>query len=136
MQRRAYLHSIPAVVLALLLILAACKKSPIEHDKLLQGTYLLETRYGGCDSKNVVSDQLVLHAGGELEQHSILKAGPYDSARQHWKYIPEDSVSLNDWFDFTDNPTGKPERAVLLVDFEQPTTILVNPDSPCVYVKQ
>ena len=59
----------------------------------------------------------------------------YDAADQHWSYVPDHSVSLNDWLDLTDNPSGKAGAAVLLIENEPPV-ILVNPDSDCVYVKQ
>jgi len=123
-----------------LLICCSCNKDGHESDelnrRLLVGTFQLQIR-SSCLDRGLLSDELVLHADGRLDQHTVFKSGKrYDASDQHWSYLPGDSVSLQKWMDFTDNPTGKPGGAVLLVKLGNPQLILVNPDSDCVYVKQ
>jgi hypothetical protein len=124
------------VIIVAFLIACSAKKSDEVSRSLLVGRFQLQIR-SACSSKGLMSDELVLHADGRLEQHTHMNNGnKYDAADQHWSYVPDHSVSLNDWLDLTDNPSGKAGAAVLLIELNEPPVILVNPDSDCVYVKQ
>ena len=119
--------------------LLCCSHARIEsnHEQtLLTGTFRLQIR-SSCVNRGLQKDELILHGDGRLEQHSVLASGKrYDSTNGSWSYFPQNSVSLQNWMDFTDNPSRKPTSAVLLANFGNPPSILVNPDSDCVYVKQ
>ena len=85
-------------------------------------------------SRAVLSDRMILHSDGRMEQHAIYGAGKhYDAVDEHWDILTERSVFLDRWLDLTDNPTGKPTPAGLSVEFTRPPLILVNPDSNCFY---
>ncbi len=127
-------------VCALAIALTSCygcsSKQTVESTRAaLVGAWHLQIG-SSCSARSVISDELVLHSDGRLEQHSTYDSGKrYDAADQHWDIVTEKSVSLKNWLDLTDNPTGKPTLAVLFVELTHPAIILVNPDSNCFYKK-
>jgi len=118
--------------------LCACSsnQNQVLSRNTLAGTWQLRIGSSGS-SRGVISDRLVLYSDGRLEQHAVYGSGKrYDALDQHWDIEPDKSVSLRNWLDLTDNPTGKPTFAVLLVETKHPPTILVNTDSNCFYLKE
>jgi len=118
--------------------LCACSsnQNQVLSRNTLVGTWQLQIG-SSCSSRGVISDQLIFYSDGRLEQHAVYGSGKrYDALDQRWDVIPEKSVSLRNWLDLTDNPTGKPTFAVLSVEIRRPPTILVNPDSNCFYIKE
>ena len=124
-----------AVIVAYLCACSSNRNQALSRNTLA-GTWQL--RIGSsCSSRGVISDRLILYSDGRLEQHAIYGSEKrYDALDQHWDVMPDKSVSLRNWLDLTDNPTGKPTFAVLLVETKDPPTILVNPDSDCFYLKE
>jgi hypothetical protein len=128
-------------VCTLTIALAGCwgcwsKQSHTSSRSALIGTWRLQIG-SSCSSKGVIRDELVLHSDGRLEQHATYGSGKqYDAVDQHWDIVTEKSVSLSNWLDLTDNPTGKPTFAVLSVELTHPAIILVNADSNCFYIKK
>ena len=123
-----------ATLACISLVFCGCSSRQAKPDRsALAGTWNL--RIGSsCSSRAVLSDRLILHSDGRMEQHAIYGAGKhYDAVDEHWDILTERSVFLDRWLDLTDNPTGKPTPAGLSVEFTRPPLILVNPDSNCCY---
>jgi hypothetical protein len=113
-----------------------CRSKPNSEEarKLLAGKWRLESRHD-CNHWGIDSDILILHADGRMEQHlKLLNGKSYDSVQEHWEYIPDDSISLDQRLTVT-NPqyAGIPESEVLIVEFSEPPAIVLNPDQDCVY---
>ncbi len=142
----ARLNFAPILLLAstsfLLLFMAACKRQVIrgEHPSELVGTWELVWGHD-CRDYGLKSDTLVLHPDGTLEQHVIAKdARRWDSVGERWKYIGDNAVSFDVRRNFFTSQTydkliGLPEGEVLIVHFETPPVILLDPDSDCFYKK-
>lgn len=136
MLRKLACFCVMLIVLGLLICCSPSRNDSNNERAVLAGTFRLQIR-SSCANKGLRGDELILHEDGRLEQHSVLASGKrYDTTNEKWSYIAQDSVSLQKWMDFTDNPSGKPIGAVLLVNFGKPPSILVSPDSDCLYVKQ
>jgi hypothetical protein len=95
----------------------------------------------------LASDTLTLGSDGTFEQHVVLKDGRhFDATAQHWSYDPSpDSghIALDKRLEFftpehtsTQVGHGVSTFEVLLVDVRSSEpTILLHPDSDCVYDK-
>jgi hypothetical protein len=123
-----------------------------ERSRELQGTWELMIRHD-CQDYPIRSDTLVLHPDGTFDQQTIMKDGrSLNSNGQRWAYMDKNSISLNKrraWDNASDPEMprtssgrstgapveGIPEFEVLIVQFESPPVILINPDSDCLYVK-
>ncbi len=122
--------------IALLFSTASCRKTPnpAEAHKLLTGKWRLVVKtdyvHWGIDS-----DTLILHADGRMEQHLELLTGKkYDSVQERWEYLPDRSISLDRRLTVTDPQyAGVPQLEVLIVEFNQPPVILLNPHQNCFY---
>ena len=118
--------------------LCACSsnQNQVLSRNTLAGTWQLRIGSSGS-SRGVISDRLVLYSDGRLEQHAVYGSG---NATMPLTNIGMSNLTnrylLRNWLDLTDNPTGKPTFAVLLVETKHPPTILVNPDRNCFYLKE
>jgi hypothetical protein len=106
-----------------------------------------------CQGYPVRSDTMVLNSDGTFDQYTIAKDGRHlDSRGQHWSYMEEGKISFDkrrDWdahwisslgssnpqTSAVNNPEGVTELQVLIVQFGSPPTILINPNSDCLYIK-
>jgi len=125
------------LALALLLLgLNACKKtpSPEQAHRLLVGKWKLVVR-SDCEHWGVESDTLILHYDGTMEQHlRLLNGRKYDSAREHWEYLPDHSISLDRRLTVSDpQNAGIPQLQVLILEFSDPPAIVLNPSENCFY---
>ena len=95
-----------------------------------------------CKGYHLKSDNLVLHADGTFDQFVLAQDGRrFDSRGQHWRFLPPNSIELSKRRNFftTQNYkdlVGVPEFEVLIVKFDDPSAILLHPDSDCFYTKQ
>ena len=72
-----------------------------------------------------------------MEQHLKLKDGrEFQSASEHWSYIPRSNVGLESrWTFYANTQTPTKESESLVVEWSKPPVILINPDSNCFYMK-
>jgi hypothetical protein len=125
-----------ALSMALLFSTAGCRKPPNPEDahRVLTGKWRLIVKTD-CAHWGVASDILILHPDGRMEQHlKLLNGKKYDSAQEHWEYLPDHSISLDRRLTVTDPQyAGTPQLEVLIVEFSQPPVILLNPHQNCFY---
>ena len=94
-----------------------------------------------CRGYGLKSDVLLLRPDGTFDQVVVANDGrEFRQLGQRWEFEPPDSVVFDRRRDFfTDQRykelVGVPERESLIVKFESPPTILINPDSDCLYTK-
>ena len=116
-----------------------------EHPRELVGTWKLSIR-SSCSEYGLTSDNLILRLDGTFDQHVILKDGRrLDALMQRWRYEPGSDyahLTLDKRLEFftpehfsTRMGEGVSTFEVLLVDVRSEPTILLNPDSDCVYGK-
>jgi hypothetical protein len=122
------------LAITLLLSTASCRKTPNpeEAHKLLTGKWQLVVK-SDCAHWDIDSDTLILHADGRMQQHlKLLNGKEYDSAQERWEYLADRSISLDRRLTVT-NPqyAGVPQLEVLIVEFNQPPVILLNPHQNC-----
>jgi len=126
-----------SVALALLLLgLSACRKtpSPERANQLLTGKWRLVIK-SDCENWGVESDTLILHSDGRMEQHlRLLNGKKYDSVKERWEYLPDNSISLDQRLTVSDpQNAGIPQLQVLILEFSDPPAIVLNPSENCFY---
>jgi hypothetical protein len=95
----------------------------------------------------------VLNSDGTFDQYTLAKDGRHiDSRGQHWSYMAQDAIALDKrrgwdahWSSSpgssdprnsaVNNPEGVTELQVLILQFGFPSSILINPNSDCLYIK-
>ena len=116
-----------------------------DHPPELVGTYHLVLG-SSCSDYGVRSDTLILHPDGTFEQHVVGKSDNHiDSSFQHWRYNAAGGsghITLDKRLEFfvpersqSATSSGVPTFEDLIVDAKPDPTIVVNPDSDCVYTK-
>jgi hypothetical protein len=85
----------------------------------------------------VASDELILNSDGTFDQHLRLTNGQtYNSTANRWSFAPAHNISLDSRWNFpADRATPVRESESLIVEFTQPPSILIDPDSNCFYSK-
>ncbi|MCU1285652.1 MAG: hypothetical protein JWO13_2002 [Acidobacteriales bacterium] len=131
-----------AGVLAILSTVA-CRRSPATASDA-RGTLVgrWELKMGSdCSDYDIQSDILVLHSDGTFEQHVVSSSGAhYDATNEHWSYVPDNAVSFDARRNFFSRQQPNLQAGVsihetLIVEFGDPSVILLNPDSNCFYRK-
>lgn len=129
--------------IALILVFAAsCSRTPSPADakRMLAGRWELKLGHD-CQDYGIRSDELILHSDGRLEQHFVSVYNQrYDADGERWSYMPDNSVNFDDRKNFF---TNQPKNGVigvsihetLLVEFGNPSVILLDPHSDCLYRK-
>ena len=135
------LLKISAVACAALFILGCPRNpSPSGSKEDLTGTWQFTVR-SDCEGLGISQDRLILHVGGQLEQHVRFQNGKsYDSVNEHWSFDPPQKVELNRiLLPVAMQPVGfayqDKLRAVLSVQFSNPPEIVVAPGNNCRYVR-
>jgi hypothetical protein len=121
---------------------AGCTRGPsiAEANRKLAGKWELALGHD-CRDYGIRSDTLILHGSGRLEQHFVSVFNQrYDASDERWSYSPDDHINLETRRDFfTKQPPneviGVPIRENLIVEFGNPSVIVLNPDSDCFYRK-
>lgn len=125
-----------------LLANVSCNRTPTpaEANRLLPGRWELVLGHD-CSDYGIKSDNLVLHGDGRLEQHFLSDYGQrYDTTDQHWSYLPDNSINFDARKNFftkqpSDKAIGVSIHETLLVEFGNPSVIVLNPHGDCFYRK-
>ena len=124
------------VGLALMYLCAACQKPPTPDSarKSLSGEWLLVVK-SDCSDFGIRSDRLILHGNGQLEQHLEMADGRKldSSTDSKWSFVPDHSVSLDERFNVSKGASVEKRHEILIVEFTNPPSILLNPDQNCFY---
>jgi hypothetical protein len=138
------LRKLTPVFLALLLLVLSvtCSRKPTVAvaNRMLRGRWELKLGHD-CQDYGIRSDELVLHGDGRLEQHFVsVYDQHYDADNEHWSYSPDNSINFDSRRNFfTTQPKtsviGVSMHETLLVEFGNPSVILLNPHSDCFYRK-
>lgn len=125
-----------ALITLILPGLTACTKTPTPEQahRLLAGKWRLVVR-SDCEHWGVERDTLILHSDGRMEQHlALLNGKKYDSTQEHWEYLPDHSISLDRRLTVSDpQNAGVPQLQVLILNFSNPPSIVLNPSENCFY---
>ena len=131
-----------AVFILLLSFTLSCRRNatPDEARALLAGEWQLIIA-SNCRDLGIASDKLLLNLDGKMEQHAILSDGQhYDSVTERWQYLPDNRIELNERFNVSraegNGGSGTEKRfEILIVQFTNPPSILLDPDKNCFYQK-
>jgi hypothetical protein len=138
------LRKIGFVLLPIILGVASssCSRKPTVADakRMLQGRWQLKLGHD-CQGYGIRSDELILHSDGRLEQHFVsIYDQHYDATDERWSYLPDNSINFDSRRNFFSTQPksgviGTSMHETLLIEFGDPSLILINPDSDCFYRK-
>jgi hypothetical protein len=127
------------VVLLLMCQWVACSKQMTREEakNQLAGEWMLVVK-SDCENFGIRGDKLILHQDGRLEQHlEMTNAKTYvSSVDSKWSFLPRNSVSFDERFNVTKSNgeiTVEKRHEILIVEFTNPPSILLNPDMNCFY---